>query len=552
MKKFLFKKISALLIALAIFVGGTSILAISATLVFSNISLAAENTFQITQLIVEPSDVTAPSIPTNLVATAVSSSQINLTWTASTDNIAVTGYKIYRDGVHIATSTVTNYSNTSLSPDTTYVYTITAIDASFNESVASASASATTFAAPLGPSGGLLPIRLIDFNVYAGTNSLDLNFDTNFPVITTIQWGQTADYELGSLASEIYSTEHNILLNDLSPGTLYYFKLILVDGRGRVAIVDNQQARTLSPEDLLVSNVANLRVIGGPERITLSWQNPPTNFDQIRIVRSDKFFPRDPFDGEIVFEGRAEEFVDTDFDPEKDRKDGKIFYYTVFTENAGRFSSGVIVSASLLSPGERSKVKDFFAGIVELSKDLIHPLLEKFSLIDIDFIQDNEKLSVIDDTVEIKGDRTLKVSIAYEKVPEILKTIAMTMYDPDDSSKTFSFLLRINEEKTAYEALIAPLGRGGRYTFGLAILDHKNQGLKKLAGLIVAAVPSVSVDGAGNLSDTMRNIFYGLSAVLILFGLAVMLGFFDRRKNGGRDGEVAAVVNAENFQKNVS
>lgn len=46
-----------------------------------------------------PADTTAPSVPTGLAATAVSSGQINLTWTASTDNVGVQGYRIYRNGV---------------------------------------------------------------------------------------------------------------------------------------------------------------------------------------------------------------------------------------------------------------------------------------------------------------------------------------------------------------------------------------------------------------------------------------------------------------------
>ncbi|MDQ5922811.1 MAG: Beta helix protein, partial [Patescibacteria group bacterium] len=50
-------------------------------------------------------DTTAPTVPTNLAGTATSSSQINLSWTASTDAVGVTGYKIYRNGTQIATST---------------------------------------------------------------------------------------------------------------------------------------------------------------------------------------------------------------------------------------------------------------------------------------------------------------------------------------------------------------------------------------------------------------------------------------------------------------
>ncbi len=90
------------------------------------------------------SDTTAPSVSTNLKATPVSTSQINLSWTASTDNTAVTGYNIYRGGTKIATANKTSYSNTSLTANTSYSYTVSAYDAAGNISAQTAAVSATT------------------------------------------------------------------------------------------------------------------------------------------------------------------------------------------------------------------------------------------------------------------------------------------------------------------------------------------------------------------------------------------------------------------------
>jgi hypothetical protein len=88
-------------------------------------------------------------MPANLTATAVSSSQINLSWNASTDNVGVSGYKIYRNGTQLATVTAgTSYQNTGLSPSTSYSYTVAAYDALGNTSAQSAVATATTQAAP--------------------------------------------------------------------------------------------------------------------------------------------------------------------------------------------------------------------------------------------------------------------------------------------------------------------------------------------------------------------------------------------------------------------
>src|SRR3989344_3657659 len=77
-------------------------------------------------------------------ATAASSSQINLSWTASTDNIGVAGYRVYRNGIQVATASGTFYSDTGLTPSTAYSYYVIAYDAAGNLSPQSNTASATT------------------------------------------------------------------------------------------------------------------------------------------------------------------------------------------------------------------------------------------------------------------------------------------------------------------------------------------------------------------------------------------------------------------------
>jgi len=67
-----------------------------------------------------PPDTTPPSVPTGLTASAVSSSQINLSWAASSDNVGVSGYRVYRGGTQIATTSATSFTNTGLAPSTTY------------------------------------------------------------------------------------------------------------------------------------------------------------------------------------------------------------------------------------------------------------------------------------------------------------------------------------------------------------------------------------------------------------------------------------------------
>ncbi|WP_282940085.1 S-layer homology domain-containing protein [Paenibacillus sp. RC67] len=91
------------------------------------------------------SDTQAPTSPTNLKATAASSSQINLSWTASTDNVIVRAYNIYRNGTLVGTSTTTSYSDKGLTAETAYSYTVKAKDAAGNISEASSTVIETTW-----------------------------------------------------------------------------------------------------------------------------------------------------------------------------------------------------------------------------------------------------------------------------------------------------------------------------------------------------------------------------------------------------------------------
>ena len=132
-------------------------------------------------------DTQAPTVPANLRAQAVSSSQINLTWTASTDNVGVTGYRIYRSSTQIATATGTTYSSTGLSASTAYSYTVSAYDAAGKASGQSTAASTTTHAAATGAVGTVSNLSA----AASGANSVTLSFTE-----VTDGAGQPAKYDV--------------------------------------------------------------------------------------------------------------------------------------------------------------------------------------------------------------------------------------------------------------------------------------------------------------------------------------------------------------------
>lgn len=96
-----------------------------------------------------PPDTTAPSAPASLTGSAASSSQINLSWTASTDNVAVASYEVREHENHVAIvpGAQTSYSVTGLQPNTTHTYAVRALDAAGNLSIDSPNAVVTTLPA---------------------------------------------------------------------------------------------------------------------------------------------------------------------------------------------------------------------------------------------------------------------------------------------------------------------------------------------------------------------------------------------------------------------
>ena len=74
-------------------------------------------------------DNQAPSVPSGLTVYKISPTQNDLSWTASTDNVGVTGYKIFRNGSQVGTATETRYRDSGLTGNTSYGYTVSAYNA---------------------------------------------------------------------------------------------------------------------------------------------------------------------------------------------------------------------------------------------------------------------------------------------------------------------------------------------------------------------------------------------------------------------------------------
>lgn len=189
-------------------------------------------------------DTVAPTVPTGLTAAAVSTSTISLSWNAASDNVAVTGYKIYRGGTQLGTTAGTSYSDTTVTTGTTYSYTVAAFDAAGNNSAQSTATSITISPPTAAPAPGCLvssgPGTWQGLPFTSETGSFEITFDatpgTNLEnTLTGLSQTLATDYT--SLAAIIrFNPAGNIDIRNganyqadnvipYSANTLYHFRL---------------------------------------------------------------------------------------------------------------------------------------------------------------------------------------------------------------------------------------------------------------------------------------------------------------------------------------
>src|SRR5712671_3315228 len=209
-------------------------------------------------------DTTAPTAPTGVSASAISASQINLSWSASTDNVGVTGYSVFRNGVQVATlGTVTTYQNAGLTPSTTYSYTVQAIDAAGNASAQSASASATTQQAALDTTAPTAPTGVSASAISASQINLSWSASTDNVGVTGYSVFRNG-VQVATLGA--VTTYQNA---GLTPSTTYSYTVQAIDAAGN-ASAQSASASATTQQAAPVADTTAPSVPGGLTAVATS------------------------------------------------------------------------------------------------------------------------------------------------------------------------------------------------------------------------------------------------------------------------------------------
>ncbi len=186
-------------------------------------------------------DTEAPTAPARLTAGNETQTTIDLNWEASTDNVGVTGYDVYRGNTAIATITGTSYQATGLTAGTEYSFRIKAKDAAGNESGFSNTATAST---------------LSDVDTEAPTEPTELTAGNETQTTIDLNWTESTD-NVGVTGYEVYQGDVMIATVEgaryqaigLTAGTEYSFKVLAMDAAGNKSRFSNTVTASTLPDD---------------------------------------------------------------------------------------------------------------------------------------------------------------------------------------------------------------------------------------------------------------------------------------------------------------
>jgi chitinase len=189
-----------------------------------------------------PNDTKAPTAPTNLAVSSVTTNSADLYWTASTDNVGVTGYDVYKASVLVGSTTGgTSFTVTGLTSNVTYSFTVKAKDAAGNISASSSALNVTT-------SGS------VDTTAPTAPTNLIASAATYNSV--TLSWAASTDnvavsgYDIFRATVLIGSTSGATSFNvtNLDPSTMYSFTVKAKDAAGNISTASNAVSVTTSPQ----------------------------------------------------------------------------------------------------------------------------------------------------------------------------------------------------------------------------------------------------------------------------------------------------------------
>jgi len=342
--------------------------------------------------------------------------------------------------------------------------------------------------------GGYIPEKLYIKNLIINKvtfNSAEISWQTNKLAFCVTNIGKTSGYEKETEVEVERFSNHLVMLTGLNSFTTYHFNITCKD-------VDNltvQSGDKYFVTTYIIRDVNNFTAVPGEKEIFLSWENPvDQNFQLVRLIRNEYFYPADINDGVVIYEGAGSAFTDENVQEER------TYYYAIFAGGKNNVWSQGSLAFAKFKPVPASVTPG-----ISTNKEITITIVN-FSTEKINLSVGNNK------TIEVLTNTPLIISANCGKIPGAEKVSVRLRSSITESSKNF-----------CEASLISPR-QPGIYPIEISITDSKNRVIGKIEA-------ELKVLGSKKLFLTTGEMALWMYILITLTVIFLTIWGFKKKKN---------------------
>lgn len=405
-----------------------------------------------------------------------------------------------------------------------------------------------------------------------------LDFGTFYPSLLTISWGKTPSYEMGISGDSAYRKNFSKELSNLEPGTRYYYHIELLDTLKRVTTYDGAFLTASSDSKAQLPVIIDFSEKQGarPDELEFSW-GIKAGFDTVesmidsiaanedadtvvsesdrlerpfvRLTRSEFYFPMDPYEGKVVYEGSGSHAVDSGL------VDGHSYFYSIFMmDKKGNHSNPAIIfhlhdnrSDSQQSPKNNAKTDvydpllDDEAGLIldQAKEDPVGPDAYPIDCLGtasrsgtsipfMRFSQDGGEISSAFDPIEADGTKSLLIRVGSQGLDDS-DVVSMCFYSYEKERWNHYILSKKSDgsRELIFPQLSSVTSGKLHYQFAIGVLKYKGEIEIVRKGNIIFDIPEKKTNSIAKVLG-----FSTASLIIILSILRWIKVLFARQKFG--------------------
>jgi hypothetical protein len=357
--------------------------------------------------------------------------------------------------------------------------------------------------------------RILNVATQTTAHSVIISWTTDEISLGKVSWGTTQDYSDGQISVEQYSLKHTAEISSLKAHTQYYFNITAFDQSGNLRVYQGSFSTQEEPDTTPPQNASRFNVKPTRDHMDLVWQNPvDPDFDSVRIVRSERFYPADPYSGVVIYEGNGQYARDGAVTP------GIAYYYSLFTrDKAGNYSPGSIGAGMILWFSE-SNPNYPDAPVVDINfPPSANPVANPIGFKDFTILYNHGATVVNNDNPSVPAGSDISLTVSQSALPADTSMIILSVEDKNGSTGANTFLFGFNKITKEFMATIPALAITDSYHLVITLFDSTQHILQTIAGslqVIGSGVTTAVAGGAKSIPWSLLLLLFLIAAVVVI------------------------------------